>query len=219
MTEEKTIKHSQPLGIKIVAHFFSYVLHPLFIPIYATLFLIYVHPSYFSGADSRTKLWLPLTVFQLTVFYPVLSVVLLKALGFADSFFLKTQKDRIIPYIINGIFFFWLFMVCKNYPGGLHPVITAFTLGIFLNASAALIINIYFKISMHAMGMGGLLGLFLVIMLYNTMLMTWPLSIAFLLTGFVCTSRLLISNHTIKEIYWGLFLGIICQLIAAAILL
>jgi hypothetical protein len=217
--QQKEQKNSQPLLVRIFAHFFSYVLHPLFIPLYVILFLIYVHPSYFSGADPRTKFWLPITVAQLTIFYPVFSVVLLKALGFADSFFLKTQKDRIIPYIISGIFFFWLFMVFKNYPGELHPAVTAFALGIFLTASAALMANIYFKISMHAMGMGGMLGLFLVIMTYNTMLMTWPLSIAFLLTGIVCTSRLIVSDHSVKEIFWGLFLGVICQLVAAVVLL
>lgn len=65
------------------------------------------------------------------------------------------------------------------------------------------------------MGMGGLLGLFLIIMIYNTMLMTWPLCIALLITGLVCTSRLIVSNHTQKEIYWGLFFGIVCQLAAA----
>jgi hypothetical protein len=69
------------------------------------------------------------------------------------------------------------------------------------------------------MGMGGVIGLFLIIMTYNTMLMTWPLCIAFLVTGLVCTSRLIISNHSEKEIYWGLFAGILCQLAAAVFIL
>ena len=89
--------------------------------------------------------------------------------------------------------------------------------GVFISSSAALIANIYYKISMHAIGMGGMLGLFFVIMQQNTMLMTWPLSLAILLTGLVCTSRLLISNHTSKEIYAGLAVGIICQLAGAVI--
>ena len=39
------------------------------------------------------------------------------------------------------------------------------------------------------------------------------ITIVTLLTGIVCTSRLLVSNHTTQEIYAGLFVGIICQLI------
>jgi hypothetical protein len=219
VNKEDLTSNRFPFLIKLLAHFFSYVFHPLFIPLYVTLFLMYIHPSYFSGIDNQTKFWLPLTVVQLTIFYPVLSVLLLKALGFIDSFFLKTSKDRIIPYIISGIFFFWMFQVCKNYPDSLNPIITSFMLGIFLTSSAGLIANIYVKISLHAMGMGGLLGLFLIIMAFNTMLMTWPLCIAILVTGLVCTSRLIISDHSTKEIYYGLFLGLLCQLVAAVFIL
>ncbi len=219
VNKEDLTSNKFPFFIKLLAHFFSYIFHPLFIPLYVTLFLMYIHPSYFSGIDNQTKFWLPLTVVQLTIFYPVLSVLLLKALGFIDSFFLKTSKDRIIPYIISGIFFFWMFQVCKNYPDGLNPIITSFMLGIFLTSSAGLIANIYVKISLHAMGMGGLIGLFLIIMVFNTMLMTWPLCIAILVTGLVCTSRLIISDHSTKEIYYGLFLGLLCQLAAAVFIL
>ena len=80
-----------------------------------------------------------------------------------------------------------------------------------------MIANIYYKISMHAIGMGGLLGLFLVIMQQNTMLMTGPLTVALLIAGLVCTSRMIVSDHRPKEIYAGLLVGLICQFIGAAI--
>ena len=72
---------------------------------------------------------------------------------------------------------------------------------------------------MHAIGCGGLLGIFLIIMNSNSMLMTWPLSLALLVTGIVCTSRFIVSNHTPKEIYAGLLVGLLCQLIAAFVIL
>lgn len=205
--------------IKFLAHLFSFLFHPLFVPLYVTLFLMYVHPSYFSGVDKQTKLWLPFSVAQLSAFYPLLTVVLLKALGFIDSFYLKTQKDRIVPFIASGVFYFWLFQVCRNHPASLNPVVPSFMLGVFLSASVALIANIYFKISMHAIGMGGWLGIFLIIMESNTMLMTWPLCIVILITGMVCTSRLLISDHTNKEVYMGIAAGVICQYAAALVIL
>ncbi len=90
-----------------------------------------------------------------------------------------------------------------------------FILGIFLASSAALLANIYFKVSMHAIGMGGWLGLFWVIAKEDTMLMTWPLALVILITGIVCTSRLLVSDHTQKDVYTGLAIGFLCQLTAA----
>ena len=72
---------------------------------------------------------------------------------------------------------------------------------------------------MHATGVGGLLGIFLLIMKSNTMLMTWPLCIAIAITGLVCTARLLISDHSIKEIYIGLIAGLLSQFVAAIVVL
>jgi hypothetical protein len=152
------------------------------------------------------------------VFFPFVTVLLLKGIGFSKSIFLKIQQERIIPYIACGIFFFWAYLVFRNQPE-IPKILTAFTFGVFLSSSAALLANISMKISMHAIGMGGLLGIFFVIMSQNNMLMTVPLSLALLLTGFVCTSRMIVSDHTPKEIYAGLLLGMVCQLIASIIIL
>jgi hypothetical protein len=208
---------SQHAGIiKFVAHIFSYIFHPIFIPVYITWFLTSVHPSYFSGFSMYQKNWLVLRVAYSMVFFPLITVLLLRALKFIDSFFLHTQKDRIIPYIACGIFYFWVYLVFKNQPN-IPIVLTACIFSVFLASSAALIANIYLKISMHAIGMGGVIGILLIIMYSNTMLTTLPFSIAFLLTGLVCTSRLIVSNHQPKEIYLGVLLGIISQLIGAAV--
>ena len=206
------------LVIKWPAILLSYVFHPVFIPLYAVLFLVYVHPSYFSGFADANKLRTIFILIQNAVFYPLFCIVLLKAVGFIDSLFLRTKKDRIIPYIACGIFFFWTFLVFKQQ--NVYPrILPSFMLGVFLASSAALIANIYFKISMHAIGLGGWLGLFLVIANTNTMLMTWPIAAVLLITGLVCTARLIVSDHTVKEIYTGLFLGVLAQFIAAYVLL
>jgi hypothetical protein len=197
-------------ALRFIAHFFSYIFHPLFIPIYVALFLIYLHPSYFAGFSSLEKSKALLLITINTVFFPGITVLLLKALNFISSIYLPTQRDRIIPYIASGTFYFWFFWVMKNQ--SVYPTImVSFALGICISAFAGLMANIYFKISMHAIGAGAVLGLFLIIMKTNTMLMTWPLCLAFLLAGLVCTSRLLVSNHSNRELYSGLLLGILCQ--------
>jgi hypothetical protein len=211
--EEK--KQVQPL-LKIPANFFSYLFHPIFIPIYIIAFLVYIHPSYFVGFSEKGKLQTVLISTINLVAFPLLTVALLKGLGFVDSIFLKTRKDRIIPYMACGIFFFWAYTVFKKqemYP----PIMASFILGVFLAASAGLIANIYFKISMHAMGVGGLLGVFIVIYNEHSMLMSWPIAIAILISGLVCTARLIVSNHTQKDIYLGLLLGFASQIVASLV--
>ena len=141
--------------IKFFAHLFSYLFHPLFIPLYVTCFLIFIHTNYFVGFGINEKIWLLLRVSYSMIFFPLITVLLLKGLGFIDSIFLKTQRDRIIPYIASGIFFFWAYLVFRNQPE-IPSILTSFTFAIFISSSAALMANIYFKISMHAIGMGGM---------------------------------------------------------------
>ncbi len=219
MHKEITIKTSPPAVLRITAHFFSFVFHPLFMPFYVVSFLVYYHPSFFSGFSESTKLMLLLTTALNTVFFPAFAVLLMKGLGFIKSVFLYTQQDRIGPWLSSMIFYFWTARIFFKFQPELSPVLSSFMTGVFLTTIAGLLSNIYYKISMHAIGCGGLTGIFLIIMNSNTMLMTWPLSLAFLTTGLVCSSRLLISNHTQKEIYTGLFVGLICQFAAAAVIL
>lgn len=207
-------KPKQHPALQWPAQFISYVLHPIFVPIYVITFLVFIHPSYFSGIDERARWQTVLISIVNLVAFPLISVLLLKAVGFIDSVFLRTRKDRIIPYMACGIFFFWAYTVFKKqefYP----PIMASFILGVFLAASAGLIANIYFKISMHTIGMGGWLGIFIVIAYSNTMLMTWPIALVLLLTGLVTTARLLVSDHTQKDVYVGLLVGFVCQIVAA----
>ena len=217
--EEKQLVANNPTPvIKWMAVFVSYFFHPIFIPLYVVWFLVYIHPSYFSGFSALAKKQTIIIISLNLVFFPLLSVLLLKAVGFVNSIFLRTQKDRIIPYMACGIFFFWGYTIFKE-QGLYPPVLSSFIFGIFLASSGALLANIYFKISMHAIGVGGLLGLFIIIANSNSMLMTWPLSAALFVAGLVCTARLVISDHTQKEIYSGFFIGMLCQFIAALVVM
>ena len=53
--------------IKFLAYFFSVAFHPLFVPLYVVAFLVYCHPSYFTGISNGTKLQLILATFLNTV--------------------------------------------------------------------------------------------------------------------------------------------------------
>jgi hypothetical protein len=205
--------------VSILAQVFSVVFHPLFIPFYVIGFLINYHPSYFSGFSFYAKFEIMRSVFVNTILFPAFALLVMKGLGFVRSVFLHTQQDRIGPYLANMIFYFWMARVFFNYKPEITPILASFMTGVFLTTAIALIANIFYKISMHAIGCGGMLGIFIIIMNSNTMLMTWPLSIALLITGLACTSRLLVSKHTPAEIYLGLAVGLVCQFAAAIAIL
>lgn len=203
----------QPAAIRFFAHFFSYLFHPLFIPAYVTAFLLYIHPYAFAGSTERGKIFVLIAVFFSTGFLPMVAVLLMRALGLIQSIYLRTQKERIIPYAAAIIFYFWIWYVFRNQPD--NPVyLVKFLLGAFLGVCAAWMFNITSKISMHATGVGGMMMFFLLQALYYQEHTGVFIAIGFLIAGIVCTSRLIVSAHTQREIYTGLIAGMVCQLIA-----
>ncbi|MEO8961752.1 MAG: hypothetical protein ABI325_07720 [Ginsengibacter sp.] len=206
-----------PLIIKWLAHLFSFIFHPLFIPVIAAWFLAFIQPGFFTGINKQEKLLIVLRVGFNTIFYPALTILLLKALGFIKNILLKTQRERIIPYIATNIFYFWMFLVFKNQPE-VPMILTGFVFGIFIASSAGLIANIYFKISMHALGVGALCGLMLIIIFSEfTYAIFLVVMLTFIITGLVSSSRLIVSNHKPFDIYSGIVISILCQLIAYSI--
>ena len=202
------------IGEKIFGYFFSVIFHPLFVPVYVVWFLLYIHPDAFLGFSSEDKTRVLLIIILNIVFFPLITVLLLRGLKFIDSIQLHTRKDRIIPFIASGIFFFWAYNVFREQPQ-YSSLIKTFLLGIFLASSGGLIANIYFKVSMHAIGMGGWLGFFFMLFINHSMQMTWALAFVILFTGIVCTARLMISSHKPSDLIGGLLIGFAAQIISS----
>jgi hypothetical protein len=201
------------LWLTIPGKLISYAFHPLFIPTYVFLFLIFQFPYEFSGiTDFQLKLRL-FSIFWLTAFFPAFAVFLLWKLKFSESIFLRTQKERIVPYVVTMFFYWWMYYLSRNFTDQ-PAVLKFFYMGIFISTVFGLILNNYFKISLHAMGVGGALGAIILFAMYYKQPLGIPMSVATILTGIVCTARFLVSDHTNKEVYVGLFVGIGCQILS-----
>jgi len=196
--------------IRIAAKIISYIFHPLFVPLYVGLFLIYEVRLFNDRTDWQKKVIL-IQFFIYYTFFPLMTTLLSKALGFVQSVYLKTQKDRILPYIVCEIFYFWAWYVFKN----IHfpKEVVMFALGVFLACSLGLIVNSYMKISMHTLSLGVVCAFFLLAATISTNSYGIYISIAFLVAGLTATSRLMVSNHTQREIYFGFFAGAIAEIV------
>lgn len=203
----------QSLPARIVANIVSVVFHPLFISTYVMAFLLYVHPYAFVGFDERMKMLRLASVIVSTVLLPAFSIFLLWKLDFIRTIYMRTQRERIIPYAIALIFYFWVWYVFNNLSDS-PPAAKEFLLGVFLGVCGAWMGNIWFKISMHGIGVGGLMGFFLLQSLLHPVDSGIYLSISIFITGLVCSARLILGGHTRAEVYAGLVIGMLAQLIA-----
>ena len=198
--------------IRIAARIISFIFHPLFIPVYISWFLIYINPL-FPAINPSDKWILLLRFIVMYTVFPLVTVFLAKGLGFIQSIFLKTQKDRIIPYIVCGIYYFWMWYVLKNQPE-FPRYFVMLSLAIFIASFLGLIINSFMKVSMHAISVGVMITFILLLAFLTDANYGFYIAIAFLLAGVVSSARLINSDHYPIEVYAGLVVGIVAQLVA-----
>jgi len=203
--------HSAPL--QYIGKLVSYILHPLFIPTYFMLFLMQVLPYEFVGITEWQLKMRLFSVFWLTAFFPAFSVFLMWRLKLSESIFLRTQKERIIPYVITMFFYWWMYYLSRNFTD--QPLaLKFFYFGIFIASAIGLVVNNFMKVSLHGMGVGGLLtAVILVGFHYPINALPWLLLVLFL-TALVIAARMLVSDHTKQELLIGLLIGVLTQVIA-----
>lgn len=196
---------------KITATVLSYLFHPVWLVPLMAAYLIYGSPGLYLGVSPRDKVFRLITVIVNSVFFPLLSVLLAKALGFVKSIQMKEPTDRIIPYIATLTWYFWDWMAMRNLPDTPAPM-TAMLFGVFLSASAGLVLNSFLKISMHTIGVGGLVAFMLILGFQGAPDTALPLALAILVAGLVWSARLVVSDHTNRELVLGFVVGFVCQL-------
>jgi hypothetical protein len=209
-----------PVALRKVAMFISYLAHPLFLPLVVTFLAVKALPEYFVTFKQLSIRFpydsLYFRVAVISVFFPILTVGLARALNFIQSFHMRSQKDRIIPYIACTIYYFWAYYAFKK-QGIAPPFFNVFFLGTFIAVVMSMVINTYMKISMHTVGWGGVIGFVLVVMVSLQMNVTAILILTLVVSAIVATSRLILKAHSPAEIYCGFLAGILAQLIAYVI--
>jgi hypothetical protein len=202
-----------PAVTRFFASLISVLFHPLFIPLYVSAFLMYWHPTVFAGFSAIQKIRILGTIFVNLTLLPAFTVFLLWRLKFIDNILLRTTKERIIPYAAMMFFGFWAWNVF-NHLAYSPPLFTSFLLGTFIAIIAGWLANIYYKISMHGLAIGGMVFFVIYVSLTNEGSGGQYISAAMLIAGLTATARLLVSDHKGFDVYSGILAGAASQAIA-----
>jgi hypothetical protein len=197
--------------MRTIAHFFSVVFHPLFLPVYGLIIIIQANPSIFQFIDRDPRLMIAIIVVN-TIILPLVTILIMKGLGFVKSIQLKDRSERIAPFIAGLFYMIWTVVVF--YRQGDTPFMVMVLL---MGALVALILVfmgtiLMMKVSVHAAAMGVSIG-YLIAMAPLSEKNIIPFVIAaILIGGMVGTSRLILKAHTEDEVYMGFLLGLASQL-------
>jgi hypothetical protein len=166
-------------------------------------------------------LWF-LSIAITAVFFPLFTILILKPLGFIESYHMRTAKERTIPLMGIMIFYFWVSHVFNSmgiptvlnpHPGPVPPLIyKILLLGNFWGIILLFVINIFTKISMHTAAAGGMIGIIIVMMIISPANMTIPLLVAIILAGIIGTARMIVGAHQRGDVWLGYIIGILVQL-------
>lgn len=200
-------------GLRGPAKIVSYLFHPLFMPLVMAIVVSFLDKAGFAGLAAPQKMQLFQNIALNTIFFPLFSTLLMKALGFIESIQMHKAKDRIIPLIATMAFYFWCYLIMKNLP--FTPLLLkVLMLGSFWGIIVVFIANIFMKISMHTAAAGGALGLVIVLMMISHINLIFPLLLALLVGGIIGTARLVLQAHKPSEVWLGYFAGVLVQLAA-----
>jgi len=189
---------------KNIATLLSVLFHPVFMPLAATLFLLYSH-TYLSYLPASIKYFDLILIFLNTLLIPLVYMFLFLRIGVIRSLNMETKRERFFPLSLFTVFSFATFIVLKkvNQPVVLYDLFLAITIISFLT----LLISLQWKISLHLIGIGVLSGIFFSVSyrLYHNFLGLWLISL--ILAGFLGTARLELGQHRPSEIYSGFLFG------------
>lgn len=186
---------------------FSYIFHPLLIPLMGALLYFDITPKYVPEPFMYAKL---LAVAILTVFVPIMFYLLMKNLGMADSVFLADVRQRRYPLFFLIVFISIIIKLIIN--GYEFPELYFFFLGILVTVTISLILVILgYKASLHMAGISGLLVFVLGMSIHYTSNLLLLLAILSFAVGAVASSRLSEKAHNGHELVVGTLLGFLPQ--------
>lgn len=214
--------------IRPASHILSIIMHPMFMITYVLLILFKYNPYLFGLAHEKGQSLFLITVVMLTVFFPLVAIVMMKALNMIESVQMKTRQERIGPLIVTGIFYIWLYLNIKD-NSGIPEIFSSFVLGSTIALFIAFFINNFSKVSLHAVGMGGfVMGLFFIRQYFAYGFASFDfigvgdymihINILFylsiFLSGLVASSRLILGAHLASDLSGGFLIGLFAQLLA-----
>ena len=191
---------------------FSYIFHPLWMPLTAVLIYFTITPRYVTAEFWYTKIFATVIM---TIVIPILSYFMFKNLGLVTEIHLKNVRERRFPLLFQMIF--TLLIIYIVFEGYDLPEIHFFFVGVLGSCIAAFICALFkFKASLHMIGISGVLLFIVGLSIHFNNNLLGLISLLVIATGATATSRLEAKAHTPIELIVGFFIGAIPQFMVFA---
>ena len=195
----------------------TWLFMPIFMPIYALLLVMYAPSQPFNISEdnslfifsNQNKVAILSNYILFTVIAPIAMYSIFLKLNIIKTIQLDDKKERNMPMILMAIFCFLLFYTFNS----IQVILPKYVYGLCLAGGIIIalfsLLNIYFKISLHATGVGILTGFIFAYISEQLFFQLWILIFVLLVSGIVLSSRLYLNKHNPIELISGYFLSFI----------
>jgi hypothetical protein len=202
------------------ARIISYIFHPLLMAFYWVLFLALVMPSGLEPFREESHPKLMLLIFIITFMLPLVVVTILKNIGLISSLVMVERKERLGPFTFLACWYVFItFLLYSHYHIAFYDNLMKFMLIINALIIISTVITLFYKVSIHSVGMWGYVGMVMALcFLLEDIALIYALPAFVLLAGVVMSARLQLRAHNFSEVLAGSIVGFAVGLVGTILL-
>lgn len=190
----------------LAARIISMIFTPFYLPL-VSLIALFIF-SYMSRLPLLYQIKVVTIVYIFTVLLPTVLIHIYRRYQGWTTTQMGRKERRMVPYIIAIMCYFacyYLMMVMRIPQFMANIVVTALVIQV-----VCAIANIWWKISIHMAGIGGMAGALLAVSMVFGFNPLWWLSVMIMVAGLVGTARMILRQHSLRQIVGGFLVGAVC---------
>ena len=190
-----------------IAKVISVLFHPLVMPTYIFALLLTLNAHFALVLPVQAKGLLLGIILISTCIFPLLIALLFKYTGKVMSMEMESRQERSLTLAISGVFYYLTWWMLRQMH--LSPIFQLFMIGTFYVLVFTILINLFWKISLHMIAAGGATGALIGISLLLMQPIQAIIIISILMSGIIGFARLKLESHNPAQIYLGWIVGLV----------
>ena len=182
---------------------------PFYLPLVGLVALFFL--SYLSQYLLSYKFFVLAVVYFFTILLPTFLIHLYRRYQGWTLIELGSRERRVVPYLISIICYFTCLYLMRqmHIPYFMRSIVAT---ALFIQVVCAMI-NVWWKISTHTAGIGGVAGALFVFSEVFSFNPTWWFCLVLIVAGVLGTSRMILRQHTLSQVVVGFLVGFVSPII------
>ena len=185
-------------------------------PVYAVLLIFEFNPYINFQMPKSVQLIVLIILSIFTILLPFLTAIVLHRLGVVKSIYMKTAEERKWPFLLSVLWYYLGFELLTNI--SLPTSLFLLMIGAITVVLIAHFITLRWKISVHMLGIGGVIGAMIGLSQRFQFNHFYIIIVLFFVAGLIGYARLKTNSHNYRQVYAGFVIGIMVEWIAVSLL-